>query len=88
MSPPLSVPLSRSLTAAELSPGQWCNDLLRHISGLMCVITVCCPICANKTSLTEQHIIESDGKVQPAFACSACPFFEHVVLEGYGQPVF
>ncbi len=81
----MGIPLTRRARPEDLEAGQWCNDVAHHTFAMMSTIVICCPGCSAKTDLTFHHLIEHDGKVQPAFACSTCPFFDHVELVGWRQ---
>lgn len=79
--------LNRNLTGPEaLQPGEWASHVEPHITATMITVTVCCPLCSNKEQLTAEHVVDAaTGNVKPAFVCSACPLFELIALDSWGE---
>ena len=85
----MGVRLQRHLgTRDDLSPGQFCVDVLNHAPGQMCIVHIACPGCGGVDALSPDHVIERGGKVVPAWKCptETCAFHDWIELESYGEP--
>ena len=74
--------LNRLLAGPDsLDAGQWTAETITKRPALSC------PGCSNVVELPHGYLIDLEGRVAPAWACSQCAFWEFVQLCDYAEEI-